>query len=872
MKKRLVQIIPQMFDIKPVNQSGQLDLKKIRSISRLAKIEKKPKKEETKKVLPVQSLQSFNYFEGTIRQTAKRNQIKKDFLNSKVFRAIPKKVVKLHKLQERKIITQKIFSDIKEQPKIKKEVSRRKVLTKNAVSQKGEEINFFFNNSQAKISSWENSENFKISEKSSSVKRKISPELPISQMKVCWEKYHFNRQNKFFSTGNRYSIIARVKNFFCQPATVFAATLFLVVFSFLTIKILFSSFQAKKEIALRSKNALGLAAQAQADFKEKNFTQGLKNLELAEKQLAQASQQLKASGGNLLSKIPFLSVVSSGQKVLAGGEKAFQAAQLIGQAALILYGQGENEQQQEENKDFSVEKKSLAMVFSSAQEKISSAKKLLDEASQDLQKVDSQDLPEEYRSYFEKAKLALNLGTELAEQFEKNYQVFWKIAGFDGPKRYLFLFQNNQEMRATGGFIGSYGVLEAKDGQISNFFIDDIYNPDGQLREKVVPPQPIQKISAAWSLHDSNWFPSFPVSAEKAGWFFEKTGGPTVDGVIALTPEILIKILAITGPIEMLEYGTVVDKDNFIEKTQYEVEVDYDKELNRPKKFIADLAPKVLNRLFIDQSEENFLALAGVLNQCLREKHILLYSFDYNVQQLISSLGWSGEILNSDKDYLMVVNSNINGYKTDGVIEEKISHKAEIQEDGSIIDTVKITRKHNGGYTEFDWWNKVNADYLRVYVPKGSQLLSARGQTREFNTPPLNYDQLNFRRDPQVQAEELATKIDEVSGTRIYEEDNKTVFANWVYVSPQETVEVEYQYRLPFLLDFTVSGGVASYSLLAQKQSGSTGSQFSSEIFFLSDKKVLWKYPDSAEIFSDRISFSSDLKEDRFWAIVAKQE
>ena len=48
----------------------------------------------------------------------------------------------------------------------------------------------------------------------------------------------------------------------------------------------------------------------------------------------------------------------------------------------------------------------------------------------------------------------------------------------------------------------------------------------------------------------------------------------------------------------MPEYDTTVDARNFIEKTQYEVEVDYDKEQNRPKKFIADLMPKIFDKVF----------------------------------------------------------------------------------------------------------------------------------------------------------------------------------------------------------------------------------------------------------------------------------
>ncbi len=45
----------------------------------------------------------------------------------------------------------------------------------------------------------------------------------------------------------------------------------------------------------------------------------------------------------------------------------------------------------------------------------------------------------------------------------------------------------------------------------------------------------------------------------------------------------------------------------------------------------------------------------------------------------------------------MVVNSNLNGFKTDGVIDEYIDHKATINQDGSVIAEIKIRRVHNGG-------------------------------------------------------------------------------------------------------------------------------------------------------------------------------
>jgi hypothetical protein len=413
-------------------------------------------------------------------------------------------------------------------------------------------------------------------------------------------------------------------------------------------------------------------------------------------------------------------------------------------------------------------------------------------------------------------------------------------------------------------------VLDIFNGRVNKFFIDGIFNPDGQLREKIIPPKPIQKISAAWSLHDSNWFPDFPVSAEKAIWFYEKTGGPTVDGVITMTPDVMKKLLKISGPIEMPDYEVTIDENNFTQEIQYEVEVDYDKDLNQPKKILADLAPKILDKIFNEKNVASLAKTLDILLESLSEKQILLYSKNYEIEKKISENGWSGQILNTQKDYLSVINSNINGFKTDGIVSENIEHTAEIQDDGSIIDTLTITRQHKGGDSKYEWFNKVNADYMRVYVPKGSVLISAEGQTREFNSPPLDYRALNFKNYPQVKLEEEGIKIDESSGTRIYEDAGKTVFANWVYVSPKEKVVVKYTYLLPFKLTMSESDKPAdTYSLLAQKQSGSLGAKFSSNVVYPENYRIIWRYPEvMLEKNSQETRLETDLSKDRLTGLV----
>lgn len=562
--------------------------------------------------------------------------------------------------------------------------------------------------------------------------------------------------------------------------------------------------------------------------------------------------------------IPYLSKLSSGEHLSDAGKNISRIGALSADIMKTLNAV--------KNPLSSTESISYLKIFQDSDKNLTEIVAQMNELEGNLDGINLEDIPETQRDRFRQLKNGLPEINKFVASFSEEEKILADVLGGNGPRKYLFLFQNNQEMRGTGGFIGTYAVLDIFDGNVKSFFVDGIFNPDGQLREKVIPPAPIQKISAAWSLHDSNWFPDFPMSAEKASWFYEKTGGPTVDGVITMTPTVMQGLLEITGPIEMLDYGVTIDKDNFLESIQNEVEVNYDKEANQPKKILADLAPKILDRIFNARNMADMTKTMDVLLSNLNEKHILIYSKDYNIEKMLSDNGWSGEILNTDKDYLSVINTNINGYKTDGVIDEKVEHKAEIQTDGSIIDTVTITRHHNGGNTPYDWWNKVNADYMRVYVPKGSKLIRANGETREFDSPPINYRALGFKKDAQVGMEEDSTTIDEESGTRIYEDSGKTVFANWVYVSPQESVTMSYSYLLPFKLDTNLTSKPAdTYSLLAQKQSGSLGSGFSTKITYPNLYKIIWKYPSdnvsdfsTGEEKSQGIEMESNLKTDKF--------
>lgn len=651
-------------------------------------------------------------------------------------------------------------------------------------------------------------------------------------------------------------------------ASSFAAAICLFVMIIPFFSFIQRGIETKKTLLHSGQNALGEFAKAKENLALGNFEKASLNFKNSKEILENSNQEISKIGGDfseILRFVPVVSKVATARYILEAGEQIASSGKNMTDLVKSLSGL-ENPLANEANV-------SLGELFLNLRDGILETQKNLGGAEENLNKANLGDLPPEIQPKFLELKEKLPLVVSTLDSFSDDSAIVLDILGYNGPRKFLFLFQNNQEMRATGGFIGSYGILDISNGKIKKLFVDDIYNPDGQLTARVIPPEPIQKMSAVWTMHDANWFPDFPTSAEKISWFYEKTGGPTVDGVVAMTPTVIEEMLSVTGPIEMPEYDTTVDESNFVEKTQYEVEMDYDKEENRPKKFIADLAPKVLDKLLTTKNPSDMFQAFQVLSSALKEKHILIYSKNYNIQKMVSAQGWSGEILNTEKDYLAVVNANINGYKTDGVIDESIRHKCEIQDDGSIVDTVSITRHHNGGNEKYDWWNKVNGDYMRVYVPEGSKLLEASGQTREFVSPPLDYHNLGFRKDPQVQANEDSTRIDAETGTKIYSENRKTVFGNWVYVSPGETVEITYKYALPFKLSFDFLHHPAdTFSVFYQKQSGSVGSHLISEIELPENMRSTWHWPEGVSENDNRLILKTSLNTDKFIGLALEKK
>lgn len=603
---------------------------------------------------------------------------------------------------------------------------------------------------------------------------------------------------------------------------------------------------------------------AKDSLSQLNFKEAGKNFAQANKYFTSADAQINKIGEwfvPLLERLPGLSFLSSGTRLVKVGQDMSKAGEDFAQMINLFEQDKINFSPGNQNQT------SFPNILKQAKDYLQAGLASLISAKQGLEGIKISSLPQEIQPQLVLLEEKMPQITQTAAVALDWSDRFLEIMGEQSAKKYLIIFQNNAEIRATGGFIGTYGLLDLDQGQIKKLFIDGIYNLDGQLKEKIIPPKPLQKIAIPWTTHDANWFADFPTSAQKIMWFFEKTGGPTVDGVISLTPTVIEKLLELTGPIEIPEYGVTLNAQNFAEVTQYKVEIDYDKELNQPKKILADFAPKFIDKIS-QELKKNNLEVLKIINQALKEKHILFYFSEPDLEQFVKTQGWGGEILEAKKDYFAVINSNIDGRKTDWVIKEDIRYSSEIETDGSVIDTLAISRHHLGGNSKYDWFNAVNADYLRVYLPKGSQLISVSGQTKEEAKPLIDYAQAGYKIDEDLGVEEKTLIKDEASGTEIFEENGKTVFGNWVYVKPGETTTLIYKYRLPFKLN-TAKESI-DFGLLAQKQSGSFGSGFQAEIKFPAQWQIESWQPDYLKSGPGSVELENDLTVDRAINLILK--
>lgn len=416
-------------------------------------------------------------------------------------------------------------------------------------------------------------------------------------------------------------------------------------------------------------------------------------------------------------------------------------------------------------------------------------------------------------SYFQAQRLLSKIDKQniLSDRDETQYlaisPLLPDILGYSGKKTYLLLFQNNHELRPTGGFIGTIGTLVLADGKIESLDIEDVYELDGQLTKHVEPHYIVRKyLQPHLYLRDSNFDINFEESAQKAAQLYSLETGQQVDGVIAINYEVLERILAITGPITIETLNLTFDQDTAFDTIQNEIHKDFFPGSTQKKDVLTGLFEKIDDHIMGDPGKTS--QFLGLIPLMMKEKHILFAFKQPSIQKIISSLNLTNDI--SDyrildrrtlRDFVFINEANIGSNKVNQYVTREIGYTLDISKDipEGVVKIIIENRSPKDDYLS----------YFRIGLPYKSVVNSitidgTEQQLTQAVTDFQIYENRNYKAPAGLELDNNFQYEKQIYG-----------FVHAVPKGKRQIIEVGFSSSLA--PRFT---GVMTYSLLYQKQPG----------------------------------------------------
>lgn len=554
------------------------------------------------------------------------------------------------------------------------------------------------------------------------------------------------------------------------------------------------------------------------------------NVEVASTELVKTQTELKETQNNLnrMAYLQFIPIANmyynDADHLMKAGDSVLKAGLLMVDSVkpyadvLGLKGQG-------------------SFVMGSAEQRIQTAVQTMgkitpriDEIADHLtaaQKEIDQVDPNHYPPIFGGEKIRNNLaqlrkftdeGVMFVNEARPLIKVLPELLGESKEKKYLIIFQNDKELRPTGGFITAYAIFKVEKGIIKVEKSDDIYTLDNTIRNKPKAPEPILKYLPkvpTLNLRDSNLSPDFIESMKQFQELYDQASGKVdVDGIIALDTHMLVSVIKILDDevkVGDMTFTTKIDDRCDCPQVIYELEDNISRPVNYVRTGRKDLLGQLLYAIMEKAMRSSPKVYWGPLFQStftqIGQKHAMFYLFDKDAQSGIEALNAAGRIKATDGDYLHINDTNFSGAKSNLYVQQAVTQDIQVAGDGTITKTLTI--KFKNPYPPSDCnlergglcLNALHRDWIRVYVPKGSTLVDSSGSQVKVST---------------------------------YEELGKTVFDGFVTVKPEGLATYMLKYKLPFKLE---KGSVLP--LLIQKQPGTADNEYIIEV----NGKTVQKFP-----------------------------
>ena len=423
----------------------------------------------------------------------------------------------------------------------------------------------------------------------------------------------------------------------------------------------------------------------------------------------------------------------------------------------------------------------------------------------------------------------------LLEPATKAMAMLPDLIGLNEPHHVLLLFQNADELRPTGGFLTSTAYVSIENGEIGELLVLDSNDKSIDRFDKLAygaPPEPMAVYMElpVWLLRDANWSPDYPTSAAQIAAFYSAARDVPVDTVIAVNQYSLVELLRGSGPITLSD-GDVVSADSVIQFLHDQWGDNRVRDFGERKAFIAELTPAFIDHLLADPSPATAQRLLGTVQRLAAQRELFVYSADSTIQTFVEALGVDGAIPIAAQDYIHLSDANLGFNKVNLNIDRQAAYHVSLTDFSAPYAVLTVERSNrsittssvcatgesaNNTYAQRATGCDIN--YLRLYVPDNSELLSA---------PAFPFYETQLVRDPNASVVRP-----------IPDERGKEVFGGLTITPPNTSSSGEYVYQLDPTEIYQFSADTLRYSLTIQKQSGVPAYPFSIAIDLPSDLAV----------------------------------
>lgn len=435
----------------------------------------------------------------------------------------------------------------------------------------------------------------------------------------------------------------------------------------------------------------------------------------------------------------------------------------------------------------------------------------------ELGQIDPNRYPEEVqgkpvRSYVLQAQEFSAGATTALTEFKPVIEQLPSIAGGTGERRkYLVLFQNDNELRPTGGFLTAYAVINVEDGKVTPEKSDDIYELDKKFTKRLPIPEALGRYLTSekyWNLRDMNTSPDFKTSMDEFySHYVGISGEPeNIDGIIAVDTEFLKSLMSVLGPVEVPGYGTFT-AENDARCDCPQIIYALSEIITRPTPYLREDRKGILGPLMRELLTKAYGApkqqwpdLFGKGWESVQGRHIQMYFVNEEHQAAAELLNAAGRMMPvENQDFIAIVNANLGGAKSNLFTNYEVKQIVAAPVDGMIEKTVEITYRNSrkGDNCNLEagllCLNSTLRDWTRLYLPEGTELVSAQGFTEDPNT----YDEAGF-----------------------------SVIDGFFILEPNSAAKVSITYKVPYSdtenynLKIWKQGGIHEYELLMDVTGG----------------------------------------------------